>query len=574
MNILRRMARQAQPWWPHIAGIFLLSLLSTPLTLLMPLPLKIVIDSVLGGHPLPRFLADLIPNSWSHSTETLLALSIALLIVVTLLSHLQGLASWLLQTWAGEGMVLNFRAELFRHSQRLSLAYHDSKGAADSSFRIQYDAPSLQYITINGVIPLISAVCSLAGMIWVTARMDWQLAVVALGVCPVLFLLTRAFSDRLRERWKTVKRLESSANSVVQEVLSSVRVVKAFGREEHEQHRFLSRATHRMRQLLRVSFLQGGFDMLVGITIAIGTAAALYLGVEHVRRGVLSLGDLMLVTAYLAQLYTPLKEISKKLGDLQASFASAERAFALLDELPEVAESEDARPLVRARGSVIFDRVSFSYDGRQPVLGGVSFDVAAGTRVGIQGETGAGKSTLMSLLMRFYDPDGGRILLDGVDLRDYKLADLRNQFGIVLQDSVLFSTTIGENIVYGRPDATESEIFEAAKLANAHDFISALPDGYDTLVGERGMRLSGGERQRISLARAFLKDAPILILDEPTSAVDMRTESAILEALERLIRGRTTFTIAHRLTTLDHCDLRLELAGGGLHILRGAAARV
>jgi ATP-binding cassette subfamily B protein len=411
----------------------------------------------------------------------------------------------------------------------------------------------------------------------VTARLDRQLAIVALSISPVLFWLARSFRGRLRQRWKDVRKLESSANSVVQEVLSSIRVVKAFGREEHEEARFFGRATHRKRELLRVSFLQDGFDLLVGMTIALGTAATLYIGVTHVRAGLLSLGDLMLVTAYVSQLYDPLKAVSKKMADLQGALASAERAFALLDEAPEVTEHPNARALGRARGEIRFEDVSFSYDGQHPVLQGVSLDVPAGTRAGIQGKTGAGKSTMMSLLTRFYDVSGGRILLDGVDIREYKLADFRDQFGIVLQDAVLFSSSIAENIAYGRAgtadaqSTTEEQIVGAARLANAHDFISALPHGYDTLVGERGMRLSGGERQRIALARAFLRDAPVLILDEPTSALDVGTEATILDALERLMRGRTTFVIAHRLGTLDHCDMQLEIRDGTLIQRAGVA---
>jgi ATP-binding cassette subfamily B protein len=265
---------------------------------------------------------------------------------------------------------------------------------------------------------------------------------------------------------------------------------------------------------------------------------------------------------YLAQLYLPVQVISKSITSMQSALAGAERAFALLDEVPDVAERPDGRPLGRAAGAVSFRAVSFAYDGGAPVLRDVTFEVPPGTRLGIAGETGAGKTTLIGLLARFYDPTAGQILLDGIDLRDYRLADLRQQFGIVLQDTVLFSTTVAENIAYARPQATEAEIIEAAKAANAHDFILGLPDGYQTVVGERGMRLSGGERQRIALARAFLKDAPILILDEPTSSLDERTEAGVMEAMERLMRGRTTFMIAHRLTTLANCEVRLEIEDG------------
>ena len=268
--------------------------------------------------------------------------------------------------------------------------------------------------------------------------------------------------------------------------------------------------------------------------------------------------------AYLAQLYAPLRTLSSKAADIQASMASADRALKLLDEEPDVEERANAQPLELATGAVTFRNVRFAYDAKNNVLHDVSFAVEPGARVGIAGPTGAGKSTLVSLMMRFYDPIGGEILLDGRDVRDFKLADLRNQFSMVLQDPVLFSTSIAENIAYARPGATDEEIIEAARAANAHDFISNLPDGYQTQVGERGMRLSGGERQRISLARAFLKNAPILILDEPTSSVDTKTESGIMEAMNLLMRGRTTFMIAHRLSTLENCDVRLELEHGRL----------
>lgn len=562
--LFRRLLRQARPYWLHIVGIFLLSLLSTPLALLTPLPLAIAVDSVVGSEPLPGFLSAVLPANLMASEMAMLALAAVLLVTIALLSHLQALASSLLSTFTGEKLVLDYRAQLFRHVQRLSLSYHDSRGTSDSVYRIQYDSSAIQYIAIDGVIPFITAAFTLVSMLYITFRLDWQLASVALAVSPVLFIIARIYRRQMRHQSRQAKRLESAALSVIQEALAALRVVKAFGQEDREQARFVRRSSESMRARIRLAFAEGGLGLLLGLTTAIGTAAVLFIGVRNVQSGALTLGALLLVMSYLSQLYSPLKTISKKIASLQSHLASAERASALLDEAPDVFEKPNARSISRARGAVMLRKVSFSYDGTQPVLADVSFDVPAGTRVGIAGQTGAGKTTLMGLLTRFYDPTAGHILLDGVDLRDYKLADLRDQFAIVLQEPVLFSTTIAENIAYARPDASEEEIVQAAKAANAHDFIVGLSDGYETQVGERGMRLSGGERQRIALARAFLKDAPMLIMDEPTSSVDMKTEAGIMDAMERLMIGRTTFMIAHRLTTLENCDVLLVIEDGWL----------
>jgi ATP-binding cassette subfamily B protein len=368
----------------------------------------------------------------------------------------------------------------------------------------------------------------------------------------------------MRSGSHSVKQIESSGLSVIQEVLTSLRVVKAFGQEEREQERMVLSSLEGMRARIRLLLTGSGFSLLIGLVTALGTAGVLYLGVRHVQTGALTLGNLLLMMGYIAQLYSPLRTISNKGTSLQSYFASAERAFSLLDQAPDVADRPHARRLTRASGAVAFHRVSFAYGADPPVLRDVSFEVGPGTRVGIAGATGAGKTTLISLLTRFYDPTAGAVLLDGTDLRDYRLADLRNQFAIVLQDTVLFSTSIAENIAYARPDADLREVVEAAKAADAHDFIIQLPEGYETRVGERGMRLSGGERQRIALARAFLRDAALLILDEPTSSVDVKTEAAILEAMERLMRGRTTFMVAHRLSTLKDCDVILRIENGHL----------
>jgi len=565
-EIYRRVFGEARPYWPHIGGLLLLSLLGVPLSLLTPLPLKIAVDSAIGDHPVPGFLRAILPDAITQPGGAALALAAGLTVAVALLGQVRGLASGMLRTWTGERLVLDFRAKLFRHAQRLSLAYHDRAGTTDATYRIQHDAPAVQWIAIDGVTPFVTSTVTVVSMILVTAGVSFQLALVALAVAPALYLISRVYGRRLRGEWRGAKKLESSVMAIVQEVLGGVRLVKAFGQEEREERRFVGRAVEGVRAKVRLALLEGGLGFLIALTTAVGTATVLYVGVRQVQSGALTLGNLLLVMGYLSQLYKPLETMSKKIGDLQSSLASAERALFLLDQAPDVAERPHARPLRRAEGGIAFEDVTFAYEEGQPVLRDISFAVPPGARVGIAGPTGSGKTTLLNLLTRFYDPTEGRILLDGVDLRDYKVADLRNQFAIVLQEPVLFSSSIGENIAYARPHATDAEVVAAAEAAGAHDFIAGLPDGYGTLVGERGMRLSGGQRQRISLARAFLKDAPILLFDEPTSSVDVKTEAAIMAAMERLMRGRTTFMIAHRLGTLDGCDLLLTVDPERVHL--------
>jgi ATP-binding cassette, subfamily B, bacterial len=562
--IYRRLLEQARPQRGLMIVTLLVWLLATPLTLLTPVPLKIAVDSALGDHPLPGVLGWMLPAGLERSQTAVLVLAAVMMVVVVLLVEVQLMAAQVLSTYTGEQMTLGLRSKLFAQAERLSLAYHDARGTADSAYRMQTDAPAIQYVLVDGAIPLIGGLITIGAMLYVTVRVDWQLGLLALAISPVLLLILKVSRARLRRQSHEIKELESSALGVAQEVLTTLRVVKAFGQESREHERFVSRSGEGARARVHNAVTQGLFGALVGLIMALGSASVLFVGIRHVQAGVITLGSLLLVMGYLAQLYDPLRTVSRKIASLQLRLASAERAFSLLDETPEVVEKRNATPLGRARGHVSFREISFAYGPKRPILRDVSFDVPPATRVGIAGATGAGKTTLLSLLLRFYDPLSGQIILDGVDLRDYRIADLRRQFAIVLQEPVLFSTTVGENISYGRPTATPDQVVASAKAANVHDFITGLPDGYGTVVGERGMSVSGGERQRISIARAFLTDAPILLLDEPTSAVDAETEAGILDAMERLMEGRTVFMIAHRTSTLQNCDVRLELREGRL----------
>lgn len=567
LRLCRRLLHQARPYWRHIVGIGLLSAVSVPISLVMPLPIKIVVDSVLGSKPLPGPLAVLLPAVDENSRSLMLIVAVVLVLLIALATQLQAMGSSLLSVYTSQKVTLGFRERLFPHVQRLSPAFHDARGTADSIYRVLYDTAAVPSVLIDGIVPFATAGLTIAGMLVVTLFLNWRLAMIALVIAPVILMITLPFSRRLRREWEIGTGLASSIQASLQEVLGAVRVVVAFGKEESEKRKLMELANQGVKTHMRIAFTKCLLDLGVGLVASAGVACIIFVGVRQIQAGALTLGEFLIVMTYLTQLYGPVQTIVAKVGDVQASLVSVERALNLLDEVPAVQERPHARPIKRARGEIEFKSVSFGYDRDHLVLDSLSFSIEAGTRLGIVGATGAGKTTLVNLLTRFYDPTLGQVLLDGADLCDYRLADLRGQFAMVLQDSVLFSGTIGENIAYGRPNASESEIHQAAALAGVEKFIQQLPEGYRTRVGERGMRMSGGERQRISLARAFLKNAPILILDEPTSSVDMRTEREILDAMKRLMKGRTSLVIAHRSTTLQHCDRILLIKNGRLEKL-------
>jgi ATP-binding cassette subfamily B protein len=549
-----------------LAGIVFLSLLSAPVSLLAPLPLKIAVDSVLGSQSLPGWLHLLPwPARWMKASNGGLVICAVLLLAIALLNCFQSLASWLLSTYTGEKLVHDLRGLLLFRAQRLSLSVHDRRGANDIAYRIQYDAPAIQNLFLQGMVPLLSSAFTFAAMLAVTVRISWHIASIAAIVSPVLFVLARNSSRKVHKRYHEVSELDSSAMLVLHETLSFLRVVKAFGQEACEDERFRRKSRQRMAEQVRLASIQAGFHVLIGLCVAMAVAVAMVMGVTEVRQQMMTVGEFLLVMAYMAQLYEPLRTISSRIPELQSTLASLHRAFALMEETPEMEETPPSSRPERARGEVEFRNVFFQYTaGGRSVLHDVSFHVRPGMRVGLVGPSGSGKSTLVNLLTRFYDPSDGAILIDGTDLREYNLAGLRQQFSIVLQEPMLFSTTVAGNIAYADPQASRANVIRAAKLANADEFIQRLPQGYDTLIGDGGTRLSGGERQRLAIARAFLKDAPMLILDEPTSAVDVRTEELIMEALETLMEGRTTFMIAHRLSTLERCDMVLVLQNGSL----------
>ncbi len=561
--ILKRAIKEAKGFYPHIIFLFLLSLISTPIALLKPLALKLLIDSGFGSHPVPVYIKMFFPSDFAFTFTAIAIIAACFYILIALLDNMNGVVTWVFEIFTGERLVRSFKAKLFNHIQCISLAYHDTKGTSDALYRLQTDTGSIRSLMMGNLTALISSFVSLCTMVAVMFTINWRFALISLCVIPLLLLITRESTKR-QKGWKKVKEDESKAMSVVHEVLSSLRVVKAFGQEDYESQRFINRSSAAIKGQVKMAWIGSFFYFIVGMLFACSTALFIYIGAKYVHSGAMTLGELTMAIAYLGQIYSPLQSLTRNITNVQASAISMERVFTLLDQEKEVKDDPHAVHLSRARGDFEFQNVSFSYEENKPVLQDISFTIKEGDRVGIMGSTGAGKSTLMSLLIRFYDSTKGTIFIDGSDIKKYKLKDYRKQFSIVLQEPVLFSTSIKENICYGKPDATEEEVIEAAKAANAHEFILRTKDGYESLVGERGMQLSGGERQRISLARAFIKNAPILILDEPTNSLDIKTEFQIMEALERLMKGRTTFMITHRLDTLKTCNVILNLESGRL----------
>jgi len=524
--------------------------------LLSPWPLAILVDTVLGDKPLPSLLGFL--PSWDPTT--LLVLAVIAGVVVTALEQGVGMGQAYVDTALEQRMVLEVRSDLFRHVQRLSQAFHDNARKGMLMFMVT-QADSVGNVTTS-IGPLVQSLAMLVGMFVIAFKIDPQLALLSLAVVPFIYYSTGYYTRRIEPRLYYVRGLEGQTLSIVYEAMAMLRVIVAFGREKHEYRRFRSQGEEAANARIDLTVRQTLFSLAVSVLTAAGTALVLGFGGWHVLQGDLTVGELLVVMSYIAAVYAPLQAITSTIASLQQEFINMRMVLGLLDTPPDIEEDPDAITVERVKGDLVVEDVSFDYAGREGTLKKISFAVRAGQRLAIVGPTGAGKSTLVSLLPRFYDSEEGNILLDGIATRKLTLESLRRQFSVVHQEAMLFSGTIADNIRYGRLEATDDEVTAAAKAANAHDFISELPKGYETELGEGGPQLSGGERQRIAVARAFLKDAPILILDEPTSSIDSATEAVILDALNRLMVGRTTITIAHRLATIRGADLILVMDRG------------
>jgi ATP-binding cassette subfamily B protein len=567
MSIYRRVLKYYHGFLGRSLIAMAFSFAAIGLNLLKPWPFKIIVDEILKGH------GDFFQfgfRSWFGGQARTPVLSAAeaigllclAMVVIQLLWSLLNLASNYIFVKIGLESLLRLRTELYAHLQRLSLKFHDTRRSADSSFRVAYDSQSIQTIYNKGFTNIVSSGVTLIGTFAIMLRLDWQLTLLSLAIVPLLLGTIYFFAKRIRIQSTTIQEQESALLTQTQEGLSSIRMVHAFGREEFEVSQFHRQAHGSLQANLRLTMTNVKSGLAISTLIVSGTAAMYYVGSLHVMAGTLTLGALLVFVAYVVMLYQPLESLTYTAWAMEGATAGARRCFEILDRQDDVVDSPNAVAIEETKGAISFQDASFGYDSSREILSNINLEIAPNQIVALVGGTGAGKSTLLSLVPRFYDPTAGQLTLDTRDIREVTKKSLREQIAIVLQDTLLFSTSVRENIAYGRSDATDAEIREAARRAQADEFISKLPDGYENQVGERGGHLSVGQRQRIGIARAFLKNAPILLLDEPTSALDPTTESAIMETIKELMRGRTTIIITHRIATIHNVDQIVVLEGG------------
>jgi ATP-binding cassette, subfamily B, bacterial len=555
-------------FWPYLKShrwpvLFTLAqvFLGAGFELLKPWPLQVVIDYVLGGKRPP---AGALGRALSLPKPWLLLLACAGVVAVNVASGAMTFLHNYTTIRIGQSMVNALRGDLYAHLQRLSLAYHGRQRVGDLMYRITADSFAVQTMVMNGALPILSATILLMGMVVVLLPIDPLLTVLALSIVPALFVLIARFNRKIVAVATEVRDLDSRVYSLVQWGMAAIKVVQAFTKEEEEHRRFMGASYDSLRATLRLYSWQTLYSGLVNLIVALGTAIVVYAGARAVLSGRLSLGELLVFVAYLAQLYAPINQITQSWGLIAGARVGAARVFEVLDTEADLKSGARQFPAQGARGDIAWRGVDFRYRPDTPVLRDIDLDVAAGSRVAIVGPTGAGKSTLLGLVPRFFDPARGSVMLDGIDIREYSLPALRRQIAMVLQPPLIFPLSVADNIAYGRPGADHASIVEAARLARIHDTIIALPEGYETPLGEAGAALSEGEKQRITIARALLRDAPILILDEPTSALDVATEALVMQAIETLMAGRTTLVIAHRLSTVQRCGRIVVLRDGAI----------
>lgn len=560
---MRLILELIRPYRLLVAGIFAVLLVQIATGLAAPWPLKVVLDSVVGHHPLPGWLHGMLqPLLGGEGKMHIAGLAAIMVLVIAVVAAVASYVSNYLTETVGQRIGNDLRTRAYHHLQQLSLNYFDTHRVGPILSTLTDDVDTIQGFASSSTLGIATDLLTIVGMLAMMLWLQWDFTLIALAVAPLLLLFVSRIRKAVKAATHEVRKRESDIVAVAEEGLQSIRVVKAFDREDMQERQLALAGQQAVDAALNARRVKSVVSPIVGVVVAACTALVLWRGSALILAGAMTAGTLTVFISYLASFFKPVQDLAKLTNTIAMASVGVDRVNALLTAETSVQEKPDAVEPEQLTGAISFDRVAFGYDSETPVLREVTFEVRPGQLVGVVGHTGSGKSSLVSLIPRFYDPSAGSVRIDGVDLRDYKLHELRSQIAYVLQDTVLFRGTIRDNIAFGRPDAGHDEIIEMAKLANAHEFISAMPLGYDSPVGERGLTLSGGQRQRIGIARALIRDSPILILDEPTAALDAESEHLVMSALQRLMTGRTVITIAHRLSTIRDADKIVVLEEG------------
>ncbi|MCX6240398.1 MAG: ABC transporter ATP-binding protein [Bacteroidetes bacterium] len=551
-----------RPYYAWLVVIFSAMLLETAMSIAAPWPLKIIIDNVIGKHKLPEFMGWLRDFSFGENTMALAGMAAAITVLIAVIAAVAGYIDNYFTESVAQNVANDLRQRLYHHLHRLSLKYYDTHTIGNLLSTITSDVGTVQSFASTALLSILIDSLTIVGMVGVMLYLNFDFALVAVGVTPFLLLFVARFKKAVKKATHEVRIHQSDILAVVQQGLESVRSVKAFGRQDMEEGRLREASMETVQAALKARRVKSLLSPIVSVTVAFCVAFVLWRGAGLILRDAMTIGALTVFLSYLSKFFKPVQDLAKMTNVIAQAAVGLERIQAILGADTIIPQKAGALSPAKLKGEIVFEHVAFAYDPASPVLRDINLTIKPGQRIGVCGPTGGGKSTVLSLIPRYYDPTSGQVLIDGVDVTNYKLDLLREQIGFVLQETVLFAGSIRDNIAYGRPDASPGEIMEAAGMANADEFIMQMPNGYDSLVGERGLTLSGGQRQRIGIARAIVRNAPILILDEPTAALDTESEKSVMEALERLMKGRTVITIAHRLSTIRDADKIVVLKGG------------
>ncbi len=561
--MLRLILSLVRPYRGTLAVILLAMVVQTAMSVAGPWPLKIILDNVVGSHKLAPWLADLLRPVLGGGSKMQIAVAASMaVLIIALVGAVASYVSNYYTTSVGQWVANDLRLRTYHHLQQQSLSYYDTHQSGTLLSTITSDVSTIQSFTSSATLDIVVDLFTIVAMLLIMFRLNWDFTMIAVAVTPFLLLLVSRFNKAVKKATHEVRKQQSRVVSVVEQGLESMRVTKAFGRQDLAEEGLAEVSQATVDAALKARRIKSLLSPIVTITVAVCTAVVMWRGSSLILAGAMTAGALTVFLSYLRKFFKPVQDLATMTNTIAQAAVGVDRIRAILDSDMTIAERADAREPKALAGEIEFEHVAFAYDPSAPVLSDVSFKVKAGQLVGVVGPTGCGKSTVVSLIPRFYDPTAGTVRIDGADIREYKKNHLRDQIGYVLQEPGLFAGSVRDNIAYGKPGVTEEQIHEAAKLANADEFIAKMPHGYDTMIGERGETLSGGQRQRIGIARAIIRNNPILILDEPTAALDTESEKLVIDALEKLMKGRTVLTIAHRLSTIRDADKIVVLKDG------------